>query len=300
MRQVTSRVSFRRKAFSAVLLASAAVLCGCSIEADKGPASGIGPGGELNGTVLIDGSSTVLPISQAVAQEFHKVHPKVDPQVGSSGTGGGFTKFAAGETDINDASRPIKDSEKEACAKNGIEPIEFKIAIDGLTVAVNNENDWCDRLTVEQLKKIWEPNSAVKTWKDVDPAWPNEPIRLYGADTESGTFDYFTDAICGKEGASRTDYVASANDNVLVRGVAGDKYSLGYFGYAYYVENRDKMKAIGIAPASQPDAAVFPTDENIEAGAYVPLSRPLFLYVSSKALMRPEVAAFLEYYLNEG
>ncbi|MEX2286960.1 MAG: PstS family phosphate ABC transporter substrate-binding protein [Planctomycetaceae bacterium] len=250
-------------------------------------------------TVLIDGSSTVAPISQAMAQQFEKTS-SVKVSVGTSGTGGGFSKFSAGETDINNASRPIKASEIEACQKNGIEYLELKIAIDGLSVVVHPQNDWCKSLTVQQLKSIWEPESTVKKWKDVDPEWPDEPFKLYGADTDSGTFDYFTEAICGKEGASRTDYTPSANDNFLVRGVSGDKYSLGYFGYAYYVDNRDKLKVIPIAPGSDPATAVEPNETTIRSGTYKPLSRPLFVYVNTKALKRPEVAEFLKFSLNEG
>lgn len=231
-----------------LFLASMGVAClfsfGCSVQSAKDASAGkSGPKGSLSGTVRIDGSSTVLPISKAVAEEFMKLQ-KVEVVVGSTGTGGGFTKFAAGETDINDASRPIKDVEKQACDKNGIESVELKIAIDGLSVVVNTQNDWCQSLTVDQLKKIWEPNSAVRKWSDLNPDWPAEVMKLYGPDTSSGTFDYFTETVCGKSGASRTDYQPSADDNSLVAGVSGDKYSLGYFGYAYYVENRDKLKVI--------------------------------------------------------
>lgn len=295
-----SAASFPFRMHTAVLLLTVALTAGCRVESAKtGSASGSGKAGELSGAIAIDGSSTVLPISKAIAENFMKQH-KVQVAIGSTGTGGGFTKFSAGETDINDASRPIKASEAEACKKNGIEFVELKIAIDGLTVAVNPQNDWCKTLTVEQLNKIWEPNSSVKNWNDIDPAWPAQKIQLYGPDTASGTFDFFTGVINGKEGAIRTDYTPSANDNTLVAGVSGDKYSLGYFGYAYYVENQDKLKAVGIAADSNPESAVLPTDETIEAGKYVPLSRPLFLYVSKKALGRPEVAEFVKFYLNEG
>jgi phosphate transport system substrate-binding protein len=206
------------------------------------------PGGEIEGEVGIDGSSTVAPISSAVTEELKRLHPKMRAPVSTSGTSGGFKRFVTGETDISDASRPIKDSEKETCAANGIEYIELKVAIDGLTVVVNKDNNWVDGMTVAQLKRIWEPNSTVKTWADVDPAWPAEPIQLFGPGTDSGTFEYFTEAVCGKARASRTDYTANENDNVLVTGVAGEKYALGYFGYAYYVENQDRLKALAIAP----------------------------------------------------
>jgi phosphate binding protein len=206
------------------------------------------PSPDLTGDVVIDGSSTVLPISAAVAEEFSRQFRGVRVPVGKSGTGGGFKKFAAGEIDISDASRPIKDSEKAACEAGGIEWVELKIAIDGLTVVVSPENDWVDGLTVAQLKQIWEPGSKVEKWSDVDPAWPAEKMSLFGPGTDSGTFDYFTEAVCGETGASRSDYQASEDDNDLVKGVAGNKYALGYFGYAYYVSNKDQIKALAIAP----------------------------------------------------
>ena len=279
------------------------MLTGCTIK-DAGSGSrsdsASGPIGKLTGTVTIDGSSTVFPISQAVAEEFQKQYAGVKVVVGTSGTGGGFKKFMLGETDINDASRPIKQSEIDTCRENGIEYLELKIAIDGLSVIVNPQNDWCDSLTVAQLKAIWGPESDTSNWSDIDPSWPAERVRLYGPDTDSGTFDYFTEAICGEGGASRSDYTPSADDNVLVRGVAGDRYSLGYFGYAYYEENKDKLKIVAVAPGSDKAEAVKPTDETIETGKYVPLSRPLFLYVNAAALKKPEVATFLQYYVEEG
>lgn len=205
---------------------------------------------KLAGTVNIDGSSTVFPISQAVAEEFGKKHKAVRVVVGTSGTGGGFKRFVAGEIDISDASRPIAAKEIEQCKKQNIEYVELEIAIDGLSVVVNAANDWCVGMTVDQLKSIWEPDSKVKRWSDIDPNWPNQPIKLYGPGTDSGTFDYFTEVVVGKAKASRADFTPSEDDNVLVRGVEGDKYSLGYFGYAYYLENKDKLKALGIAPLS--------------------------------------------------
>lgn len=250
--------------------------------------------------VLIDGSSTVYPISQAVAEEFQVSHPNVKVVVGTSGTGGGFKKFVAGETDINDASRPIKDKEATQCKDNGIEYLEMKVAIDGISVVVNPENDWCQALTVAQLKKLWEPGSKVTRWSELDPAWPEEEIRLYGPDTDSGTFDYFTDVICGEEGASRTEYTPSSDDNILVRGVSGEKYALGYFGFAYYLENAKKLKAVPVSATDNVADAVAPTPESIEGGKYVPLSRPLFLYVNKAKLARPELAEFLTYYLAAG
>ena len=282
---------------------SAAILVGCHVKDAGSDANSTSPGdstGKLSGTVSIDGSSTVFPISQAVAEEFQKQHSGVKVVVGTSGTGGGFKKFVLGEIDINDASRPIKQKEIDACKQNGIEYLELKIAVDGLSVIVNPQNDWCDCLTASQLKTIWEPNSKVTNWSDVNPKWPAEKIRLYGPDTASGTFDYFTEAICGEGGASRSDYTPSADDNVLVRGVAGDRFSLGYFGFAYYSENADKLKIVGVAPSDDATGCVKPTDETIEAGQYVPLSRPLFLYVNRASLKKPEVAIFLKYYLEQG
>jgi phosphate transport system substrate-binding protein len=277
---------------------SLALIVGCSSndpaqggEGEEGKAEG----SDLSGTVVIDGSSTVYPLTQAVAEEFMKENPGVQVTVSESGTGGGFQKWALGETDINNSSRPIKDEEKEEAAKNDIEPVELKVAFDGLSVLVHPENDWVDEISVEDLKKIWEPDSKVKKWSDVNPDWPDEEIKLYGPGTASGTFDYFTEAINGEEGASRTDYTASEDDNVLVRGISGDKYSLGYFGYSYYVENKDKLKALAVDGG---EGAVEPTEETINDGSYSPLARPIFIYPSNKALEKEEVQAFIEFYLE--
>lgn len=203
---------------------------------------------ELKGNIKIDGSSTVFPIAQTAAEFFLEKHPEVLPAVGKSGTGGGFKKFVLGETDISNASRPISATEIEQCAKNKVEYVELKIAIDGLAVVVNPQNEFCECLTVEQLKQVWEPDSKVKTWNQLNSDWPAEEIKLYGPDTDSGTFDYFTEVVCGKSKASRSDYISSTEDNVLVKGVEGDKFSLGYFGYAYYAENSSSLKAVGIHP----------------------------------------------------
>ncbi len=251
----------------------------------------------LSGTVKADGSSTVFPISEAVGEEFQKLYPNVRVTVGISGTGGGFKKFCAGETDISDASRAIKESEKELCARSGITYEEFKVAFDGLSVMVNPQNSWVDYLTVAELKKIWEPNSTVKTWKDVRPSFPNEKIILVGADTDSGTFDYFTEAIVGKEKSSRSDYTASADDNTLVQAIAGEKYALGYFGYAYYVENPGKLKLVAIDSGK---GQVLPSEQTINDGTYKPLSRPLLIYVNKESMKRPEIKGFVKYYLTEG
>lgn len=252
---------------------------------------------DLSGTIIIDGSSTVFPITEAVAEEFHKVYPGISTPIGVSGTGGGFKKFIVGETDISNASRPIKDSEAETAKANGIEYVELAIAYDGLSVMVSHENDFVDTLTVEELKRIWEPESTVKTWKDVRSQWPDEEIKLYAPGTDSGTFDYFTEVITGKAGASRTDFTPSEDDNVLVQGIAGDKYSLGYFGYAYYVENTDKLKIVKVDNGNGP---VEPTFNTIMDGSYAPLSRPIFMYVSKKALEQEHVKTFVEYFLTEG
>ncbi len=249
---------------------------------------------ELSGKVAIDGSSTVAPISNAVAEEFQKEQSNVQVTVGTSGTGGGFEKFCNGEIDIADASRPIKDEEKAACQAKGIEYVEVPVASDGLSIVVNPENDFVKCLTVEQLNKMWDQGSKVKTWKDVDPSFPADPIKLYGPGTDSGTFDFFTDEINGEEGKSRTDYTASEDDNVLVQGVAGDRAALAYFGLAYFEENQDKLKAVEVNGGN---GCVAPSPATVKDGTYKPLSRPLFIYVSQKAAQRPEVAGFVAYYL---
>ena len=249
----------------------------------------------LSGTIEIDGSSTVYPITEAVAEEFRKSAPNVRINVGISGTGGGFKRFVVGETDISDASRPITSSETDAAKKNGIEYLELRVAFDGLAVVVNRGNNWVDYLTVQELKKIWEPDSKVKKWSDVRAGWPDRSITLYGPGTDSGTFDYFTEVIVGKARASRADYTASEDDNVLVQGISGDPNALGYFGYAYYAENKDKLKIIPVDSGKGP---VTPSDETVKSGQYSPLSRPLFIYVSTKSMLKPQVKAFVLYYLE--
>jgi phosphate transport system substrate-binding protein len=250
-------------------------------------------------TISIDGSSTVYPISQAMAVEFEKEHADVRVTVGLSGTGGGFKKFIAGEIDISDASRPIDEKEKAALKEKGIGYLELTVAIDGLAVVVNPENDWADCMTVQQLNQLWDEGSTVKTWKELDPNWPDEEIKLYGADTDSGTFDYFTEVINGKAKRSRTEYTPSSNDNVLVQGVSSSKFALGYFGFAYYAENMDRLKVLAITSADGKAVCVKPSVETVEKGEYTPLARPLFIYASHTSLKRPEVAAFLKYYLSE-
>ena len=276
-----------------LLLALAVAACGD----DGEDPTATGPGAEmkLSGTIEIDGSSTVFPVSEAVAEEFGKIHSSVRVNVGVSGTGGGFKRFTAGDTDISDASRPIKDKEATAAAENGIQYMELKVGTDGLSVMVNPQNDWAECLTVEELKKIWEPGSTISNWNEVRSDFPDRPLRLYGADTDSGTFDYFTEEIVGEAQASRSDYTASADDNVLVQGISGDRNALGYFGYAYYAENPDKLKVVAVDSG---EGCVAPTVETIETGEYAPLSRPMFIYVSTKSLERPEVEAFVEFYLE--
>ena len=231
--------------------------------------------------VKIDGSSTVFPITEAVAEDFQQsVKGKVRVTVGISGTGGGFKKFCRGETDLSNASRPILKSEMDACKAAGVQYYELPVAYDALTVVINPQNNWIKNLTTAELKKMWEPaaQGKIKTWKQVNPAWPDQPLKLFGAGADSGTFDYFTEAINGKSKASRGDFTASEDDNVLVQGVARDVNALGFFGFAYYVENKDKLKAASIVPAAGKEG-VYPSVENVENGSYQPLSRPIFVYV---------------------
>lgn len=248
--------------------------------------------------VSIDGSSTVFLISAAVAESFNEQHADVKVVVSLSGTGGGFKKLAAGEIDICGASRPITDAEAKACAAGGIELLELQVAFDGLAVVVNPQNDWIDAITVEQLKAIWRPEAtgAVDFWNQINPKWPAVPLKLYGPGDDSGTFDYFTKVINGEEKISRRDYQASENDNALVIGVAGDKGALGYFGLAYYLENKDKLKLLSVDAGEGPK---FPTPETVRDGSYAPLSRPLFIYVRTSSLLNPGVVEFVRYYLKQ-
>jgi phosphate transport system substrate-binding protein len=248
--------------------------------------------------VKVDGSSTVFPITEAVAEEFQKARKgAVNVTVGISGTGGGFKKFCRGETDLANASRPISKKEMEECAKSGVRYYEMPIAYDALTVMVNPQNTFIKSMTVAELKKIWEPaaQGKINSWKDVNPAWPDQKIKLYGAGSDSGTFDYFTEAIVGKAKSSRGDFTASEDDNVLVQGIAGDKGALGYFGFAYYIENQKKLKAVAIDGGKGP---VAPTPENVDNGTYQPLSRPIFIYVSEKSLEKPEIRDFIDFYMK--
>lgn len=258
--------------------------------------------GDLSGSISIDGSSTVYPLTEAVAEEFRKLYPNVKTTIGVSGTGGGFKKFSRGETHISNASRPIKKKEAEACAAANIQFIELPVAYDGLAVVVGKENTWVDYMTVAELKKLWEPaaQGKIKKWNQIRSSWPDEEIHLFGAGTASGTFDYFTEAIVGEAGASRGDFTASEDDNVLVQGVSMDRLALGFFGLAYYEENTDKLKLVPISVDDSKNGsdAVVPTQETVANGTYQPLSRPVFIYVNLKECDRPEVQTFVSYYLE--
>jgi len=280
----------REMIFPAVLLASALLVAG------PGAASA------QRKLVKIDGSSTVYPVTEAVAEEYQKAkRGAVQVTVGISGTGGGFKKFCRGETDISGASRPILKQEMEACRKSGISYFELPVAFDALTVVVNPKNDWAGSMTVAELKKLWEPaaQGKITRWSQIRAGWPDERINLYGAGADSGTFDYFTEAIVGKSKSSRGDFTASEDDNVLVQGVERDKYALGFFGYAYYAAHSKTLKAVAII--EKPGApAVKPSLETVIAGKYNPLGRPIFIYVNKKAAGRPEVKEFVDFYLKEG
>jgi len=262
------------------------------------PGLGAAPGWGQEQIIKIDGSSTVYPITEAVAEEFQKAkRGSVKVTVGISGTGGGFKKFCRAETDVSDASRPIVRKEIDACKAAGIEYIELPVAYDGLAVMVNPKNTWVTSMTVAELKKIWEPaaEGKITKWNQVNPKWPDVALKLYGPGVDSGTFDYFTEAIVGKSRASRGDYTASEDDNVLVQGIASDKGGLGFFGYAYYAENPDKLKLVAIDGGKGP---IIPSMETVMNGAYSPLSRPIFIYVNKKSAQRPEVREFVEFYLK--
>ncbi|MFD7630835.1 PstS family phosphate ABC transporter substrate-binding protein [Streptomyces sp. NPDC059851] len=272
---------------TAVMLAASA--CG------GGDAGSNGTGDKVSGTVKVDGSSTVAPLSTAAAQLFQAQNPGVRVTVGTSGTGGGFEKFCNGETDISNASRAIKDEEKAACDQNGIKFEQFQVANDGLSVVVSKDNDFVQCLTVAQLKKIWEPGSKVTNWNQVDPEFPDVKLELFGAGTDSGTFDYFTKEINGKEKASRTDYNPSEDDNVTVRGVSGSRGGLGYFGLSYYEENKDKLKLVKIDGGN---GCIEPTTQTVQDGTYKPLSRPLFIYPNAASLDKKPVEAYVEFYVE--
>jgi phosphate transport system substrate-binding protein len=286
------------------IVAAIALLAIFAVACNQGSPTSTTPGAEnLTGTINADGSSTVFPITQAIAEEWQAEAPDVQVSVGSSGTGGGFKKFCAGETDISDASRPIKDEEKAECEKNSVEYVELTVAIDGLSILTNPKNTFAECLTTEELKNVFEPNSAVTDWSQIRSGFPKTAIRLYSPGTDSGTFDYFTDEINGEEGASRNDETISfsEDDNALVRGVAGDDgtsgkpLALGYFGFAYFEQNKTQLRALGVDSG---EGCVSPTRGTINTGKYKPLSRPLFVYVAKKATERKEVKAFVDFYLE--
>ena len=275
--------------FASILL----IIVGCG----SGDANKESMSSDLSGDIKIDGSSTVYPVTEAVAEEFRNIHPKVRVTVGVSGTGGGFKKFGRGEIDISDASRPIKEKEAAICEENNIDYLELSVAYDGLAVIINPENDWVDFFTVEELNKIWHPDAQNKLmyWNQIREDWPNEEIHLFGPGTASGTYDYFAEVICGKKVGTRGDYTASEDDHVLVQGVATDKYGLGFFGLAYYEENKDKLKLVGV---DNGNGAILPSMETVSNGTYNPLARPIFIYANNSAKDRNEVKEFISFYLS--
>lgn len=278
---MSNQIKFNRAAFGAIATVAALGIAAPQVSAQ-------------DNTIEIDGSSTVFPITEAMAEEFMGENPGVRVTVGVSGTGGGFSKFCNGETQISGASRPIKDSEVQACADAGIEYVEIPVAFDAITVVVNPENTWATEMTTEELAMLWEPaaEGTVTMWSDVNSSWPEERISLFGPGTDSGTFDYFTEEIVGEEGASRADYTASEDDNILVLGVSRDANALGYFGMSYYLENQNSLKAVAVN-------GVVPSPETVEENEYTPLSRPIFIYVRTDSLANDEnVSAFVEYYLD--
>ncbi len=287
----------------ALLLALAALLAGCGggrdgdDEVSGTTTEAAGGGSDLSGRIEADGSSTVSPFTTAAAEQFQQENGDVQVTVGVSGTGGGFERFCRGETELSNASRPIKEEEVTACKDGGVEYVEFQVANDALTVVVNKDNDWATCLTTEQLATIWGPDSTVKNWNEVDPSFPDQELKLFGPGTDSGTFDYFTDEINGEEGASRSDFSASEDDNNTVTGVSGEKGGLGYFGFSYFEENQDTLKAVEIDGG---DGCIAPSVENAQKGAYKPLARPLFVYAKKEALAKPEVEAFMRYILDNG
>lgn len=273
-----------------VALAVSVTACGSSTKNDNASNS------NLSGKIVIDGSSTVYPVTSAVAEEFKNEQSGVEVSVAMSGTGGGMKKFTAGEIDICDASRKIKPEEAEAAKAKGIDYVELEIAYDGISVVVNKDNTWAETITVDELNKIWGKDSKVKTWKEVNPAWPDEPIKLYGPGTDSGTFEFFTEKINKKAKESRTDYTPSEDDNVLVQGISGDKDAMGYFGFAYYEENQDSLKVLKIDSGKGP---IEPTAKTIKDKTYSPLSRPLYIYVNKNKLNQSPVKEFVKFYIDK-
>jgi phosphate transport system substrate-binding protein len=297
MTRTQTRTTLIALALAALALAVAG--CGGGRGGDEagGDTSTEAAGGDsdLSGRIQADGSSTVGPFTTAAAERFQREHSGVQVTVGVSGTGGGFERFCRGETDLSNASRPIKDEEAAICEENGVEYVQFQVVNDALTVVVNPENDWATCLTTEQLKKIWEPGSKVGNWSEVDPSFPDEELSLFGPGTDSGTFDYFTDEINGEEGASRSDYSASEDDNVIVTGVSGQRGALGYFGFSYFEENQDTLKAVQIDGG---EGCVAPSVESAQDGSYTPLARPLFIYAKKESFTRPEVEEFIRYAID--
>ncbi|MFC9854849.1 PstS family phosphate ABC transporter substrate-binding protein [Streptomyces prasinus] len=287
--------SLRRAKTPVVLTAVALLAVSACGSAAAGPDGSGGEGEKPSGTVRVDGSSTVAPLSTVAAELFRAENAGVEVTVGTSGTGGGFDKFCHGETDISNASRAIEDVEASACKLKGVEYQELQVAGDGLSVVVGKDNDFVECLTVDQLRMIWQPGSTIDNWNQVDAAFPDRELELFGPGTESGTFDYFTEAVNGEEGASRADYKVSEDDDLIVRGVAGSAGGMGYFGHSYYEENKDELKALAIDGG---DGCVAPTVQNVQDGSYKPLARPLFIYPKVSSLEKPEVAAFIEYYVE--
>ncbi|WP_330630484.1 PstS family phosphate ABC transporter substrate-binding protein [Halocatena halophila] len=287
----------RRQFVATTGVAGVGALAGCTANPKlKEPGDGSDGPGKLSGNVDIAGSSTVYPLSEAVSIQFNSEHPDVDVSLSSTGTGGGFKNFfSQGKTDFNNASRPIKQEERTQCENNGVTPLELRIATDALTVIVNTDADWVECVTVAELKQIWEPNGATH-WSDVRPEWPNEPIKRYGAADTSGTFDYFTDVIVGEEGSQTDDYSATEKDNIIVQGVEGNKYAIGYMGFAYYQSSKDRIKALAIDDG---DGCVKPSIETAKDGSYTPLSRPLFTYVAKESLSESQVAAFARFFVEQ-
>lgn len=291
----------RRQFVAGVSTAGIGVVAGCTTNPNLSNTDGSGISDSarsetLSGRIDIAGSSTVFPLAKATSVAFQKQHPEVEVSLSSTGSGGGFENyFCQGKTEFNNASRPILDEENEQCSSNGIEPLELRIATDALTVVVNNDADWIDCMTVAELRQIWEPN-GVDRWNGVRSEWPDEPISLYGAADTSGTFDYFTETIVGEGGKQRNDYQATEKDNTIVQGVSGDKYAMGYLGFAYYQSNQETVKAIGI---DNGDSCVTPSIETAKAGEYQPLSRPLFTYVSKPALEESQVAEFARFLVEQ-
>jgi phosphate transport system substrate-binding protein len=284
------------------LLATLSVSPGCSIKVagpDTAGTSQDSTSNDLSGKILIDGSSTVYPITQAMSEVFGRKHHKVQVPVGSGGTSSGFKKLIQGEVDIAGASRPITAKEAESLKEKGVEALELEVALDGLSLVVSKDNSWCTALSVKQLNDIWKPDSTVRTWKDINPDWPDSAIKLFGAGTNSGTFEYFTEVVNGKKGVSRSDYSQSEDDNQLVTGVKTDKFALGYFGYSYFDQNRDSLNVVKIAAGDDVSKAIEPTKETIENGTYTPLARPVFIYVNKKSLGRKEVVEFVRFYLSD-